>query len=461
MRLWPTTPRGTWILASVAWAVGCSLVWGVLPVRPRAEWVLPEPTLLLGFGPDGTSVLTVALPFQAAGGADQDWPADLNVRAMSTGRVVATLRVSRGAMLCRVSPDGRWCVAPEHEAARSHRLFDVANRRLVATLEADGPWCFSPDRAVLAYGSAGVNLWDLTRGRAAGALPAATFPVTFSADGRFVAATAARRWGQPAGVRVWDRADLTRPVAEIRYPPSVRSADELALSDDGARLAVGSTVNFSFWSSALRVSCVDVADGRLRLDVPDYTGRFAFARGGRVLAVECVGLASGWGRSKEQRLRWWDVEAGRLLADDEVESDAPGLRFPWDRVAGALPSPDGRVVQGRRLVVVQRPLGQWAARLGLPWPVTTDSPRPAIRLWDAPSGRRLADLPCDAHGCWWSPDGGSLAVMESRLGGSAFQLWDVPPRRPVSWFFASAAALAIPLAALARRRTNRLRRAAA
>src|SRR5947209_7392634 len=60
LRLVPRTKWGTWEAAFAAWMVACAVAWAVMPVRPRAEWRLPEPGVALGFGPGDTDVITLS-----------------------------------------------------------------------------------------------------------------------------------------------------------------------------------------------------------------------------------------------------------------------------------------------------------------------------------------------------------------------------------------------------------------
>jgi hypothetical protein len=56
----------------------------------------------------------------------------------------------------------------------------------------------------------------------------------------------------------------------------------------------------------------------------------------------------------------------------------------------------------------------------------------------------------------WSPDGTLLAIA----GETMLAVWDVPPRKRLSWFAVGAALCAFPPFLIARRRVRRLRREA-
>jgi hypothetical protein len=61
----------------------------------------------------------------------------------------------------------------------------------------------------------------------------------------------------------------------------------------------------------------------------------------------------------------------------------------------------------------------------------------------------------------YSTDGRFLAISFAQDEEFHLHVWDVPPRKPLTWFAAGAVLLILPLAWLARRRVRRLRRAAA
>src|SRR5262245_23515558 len=42
IRLFPRSPRGTWLLAGAVWLAGCGTLWWALPPAPTAEWTVPD-----------------------------------------------------------------------------------------------------------------------------------------------------------------------------------------------------------------------------------------------------------------------------------------------------------------------------------------------------------------------------------------------------------------------------------
>jgi hypothetical protein len=76
-----------------------------------------------------------------------------------------------------------------------------------------------------------------------------------------------------------------------------------------------------------------------------------------------------------------------------------------------------------------------------------------VFLIDPYTGRECGRIPAEAP-LWnaWSPDGRTLATKSHR----GIELWDIPPRKPWSWFLPLAAILVVPLVWLAQRRVRRL-----
>src|SRR5262249_38335191 len=124
-------------------------------------------------------------------------------------------------------------------------------------------------------------------------------------------------------------------------------------------------------------------------------------------------------------------------------------------------SPDGRLVLGNDLVdnpllellnahVLQGALGE----LGGAQPV----------LWATGPGRLRHFLPMtfdpgmgSSTGHAWSAEGKLLALAS----GDTLAVWDIPPRKPLSWVAAGATLFSLPPFVIARWRVRRLRREAA
>jgi hypothetical protein len=82
-------------------------------------------------------------------------------------------------------------------------------------------------------------------------------------------------------------------------------------------------------------------------------------------------------------------------------------------------------------------------------------------IWETGSGRQRHVLPMaldsdltSSTGHAWSPDGTLLAIA----GEDELTVWDIPPRKSLSWFAGGAGLFALPLFVIARRQVRRLRR---
>jgi hypothetical protein len=81
-----------------------------------------------------------------------------------------------------------------------------------------------------------------------------------------------------------------------------------------------------------------------------------------------------------------------------------------------------------------------------------------VDLFDAETGRRAQSLP--SLRTFFAPDGRSIISMRDQ-SPTVLELWDVPPRKPLTWFAAAAGGLALPLAGWAGYWSRRLRQKAA
>jgi hypothetical protein len=102
MRLLPRTPRGTWLLAGLAWAAAWAALWWALPVRPRVEWQAPCSSQLIGFLGDGRTLVTLDNPARDRLCRVRFWDAD-------TGAPQRLLPGAEGesAAAAALTPDGR------------------------------------------------------------------------------------------------------------------------------------------------------------------------------------------------------------------------------------------------------------------------------------------------------------------------------------------------------------------
>jgi hypothetical protein len=290
------------------------------------------------------------------------------------------------------------------------------------------------------FGQYRTVIWDLYERRMCGDLPGVLgAPFITSADGRFVV-TEPRPDDEPGQWGVWDAA-AGRTV--FRIPAGGERAERLDLSADGAVLAVirqaGVGVN------ELEAQCWSVTTGQQLAHVPNVRA-MALLPDGRTL----VTLSGTDSVGADVRVTIWDLLARRPRAEVTVQ---PGDESEF----GPTGDP---VIDGRTLALpfarsVSGPLPQLAPWIGPLWPFPTGRRQFTTGLLDVRAGRWLGELPCRLNGAAWLPDGTALMTLDDE--GLELRVWDIPPRKPLSWFLIASALLALPLAWLARRRVRRLR----
>jgi WD40 repeat protein len=446
MRLLPRSPRGTWLLAAAIWMVECAVLWRALPVQPRATTVVSGLNRVLGFGPDGRSVL-----FDDLSHTDSDWPECNLIRAwdIENGSVRTVTPVPANVETRALSPDGRWlAVGERHGDIERVRIIDLATGQEdqlghpTGAPVRYGDAVFSPDSRWLAVeeqeakDQPGARLWNLVE-RRPGAFLTAFAMARFSPDGQRLA-TMERFADSPDGAAdfaVWEVA-TGRELTRLRKPPL---GGVVMLTPDRSGLCLGLGSNSSGTTGGQYV-CWDIADGHERWSVRDKVEVGTPVAGGRWLAMSDEDPTTG--KSDAVVL---DTNDGTVVNRIELGPNR------WLVYAG----PDGRTL----LIMSRQPLGldllrQWLAKLGLPGQQPDETTH--LELLDAATGRRMFSFSGDDVA--YSADGQSLAASYSS-GGLA--VWDIPPRKPLTWFVVAAALLALPVAWLARRRVRRLRRAIA
>lgn len=464
MRLLPRTPRKT-LLAGFAWAVGCLLLWLALPVRPRAQWADDGVKVSIGFSPARRAFVTHSFRSDdvkpSAGGNCgplRFWEAD-------TGRVTTWFDSDEALGWSNLSPDGQW-VALHHGRGGSFRfqLLDTANGNALCDLPLHdgqsyprGPQ-FSPDSRWLAYSEdfSGhdqcVHVWDITAQKercllrvADGLLPFKVFhSVGFSPDGRTLAIGPIgwTRLGATAQqVQFWDM-DTARLIRTLPGP-TAEGCGFLRFSATGSHLAA-TFVDWAPHESPSQVCCWDVQTGAKQFQVEDAI--LASSEGNSLWLVKPRGSMS-----YEARTFTGIVEHVPVIQGGVAESATGSFTH-------------GLAPNGKTLWVSSRfsdPLADWVAAQGLRWPF----PRRdgfQVRFVGARSGKVIGYLPPNLeeltygftqYGTYFSPDGALLLVADNR----GLIIWDVPPRKPLTWFLAGAALWALPLVLLTRR-TRRIDR---
>jgi hypothetical protein len=124
--------------------------------------------------------------------------------------------------------------------------------------------------------------------------------------------------------------------------------------------------------------------------------------------------------------------------------------------------PQEPIVIGRTLVFWARRDGwlrlrDWATRFGIT--VLGDAGlQDGVELFDAPTGRRLGFVRGWFETVHGSADGTRLATMDPTADGRTLLIWDIPPRKSLTWFAITAGFLLTAACLWALWRSRRIRR---
>jgi WD40 repeat protein len=439
MRVLPRTVCGTRLLAVTAWMVLCAAAWWVLPIQPRATWRLPESGRPVGFLPGGQVLITSG--FSPIINGPYEYKGPFRLWDVATGRQIESYLSAKDTFRnCDVSRTGRWLALAEFR--RTVRLLDLkdgsfASPRGAAEDVVSNPGFFGPD-----------DRW-----------------LGFWARGRW------RRFSVP---------DL-EPLGEI----TDRVVPFDALAPDGRALSAGDTDDRSLVRVWDTVTGRQIGGVRLPNDWWEASGRLS--AGGIVLAAETMTEGRGW------ELTCWDVPTGRQLVHDAgrwwtaltPSGDAlVGLRVldnlpggvselvAWDLPVGTkrtirssptterydyafdeFMSPDGRTALITTSHDRFRNIRAIVERVGLSWPFSAGE-LPAAELFAIHTGESLGFVAGQEF--VWSQDGARLAAV-GPSDDQTVLVWDVPPRKLLTWFAAAAGLLALPVSLVAFWRARRLR----
>jgi hypothetical protein len=211
----------------------------------------------------------------------------------------------------------------------------------------------------------------------------------------------------------------------------------LAIDDAGTILAV-SLIDVDRRTDVL---CLDVASGRELLRVQNCLV-FRLSPDGRSLVTQI------WEEPGFGNVTVWDVQAGRTRIVPEPPSGASSRGFE------AILSPDGKTVGIPVVRTASNPIEDLAKRLGLPWPRAIETGRLSCGLFDMATGESRGIITGRVSSDCWTSDSRLFATTD-RDRTTVF-VWDIPPRKPLTWFAAAAAFLALAVLIPARWRTRRL-----
>jgi WD40 repeat protein len=247
-------------------------------------------------------------------------------------------------------------------------------------------------------------------------------------------------------IGVWEAGSLRR-IGTIPMPAGVKYV-KVYLSSAGKVLAASSIDPQKRSGDAM---CWETATGRELLRVADAWGQMALSPDGNTLVTISDRIDSARDGMVGYALSAWDVGTGRKRFTLGLAGH--GFVVNWD---SALISHDGQTIAAPTGNGPVDPLGNLARRLGISWPFGNLATGEHIAIFDAATGRELGNVSGKFDDSVWSPDGKQLATLDRDR--QLVRVWDIPPRKPLTWFALAAAVLALPLAWLARRRVRQLRR---
>jgi len=412
---------------------------------------LPERTVLLGFGPGGETAVV---------GAESI----CELIEVASGRLIMRLADANEHRLVGHSRDGRVWLFQRHDgAAPRFSKADLIERTTgpltdvpleAAKAEHEGPPSpnsLSPDGryCVLQSGkpSNSVVVWDLNNNRIVALANDIRSPVVFAPDGQFVCGRAVE---QSNLLRVMDLRNglvqTTLEGPEYGILGGFGQVIELHVSPDGSSIAADFLPTRAITSPARDRWVWALPSGQLQWQAPVIPRGF----GAHVLVTP-------------------DHRIENPLAGTFPVSPTPGpTGLPQRWFPEFASSPDGRVVLAPVEESNAGVLEQWAKQLGLRLTSGRSGYKIVGHLFDSATERHLGTIPADLSDYlpsganlltiqfMWTSDGQKLGVTNREDKTRTWQIWEIPPRKSLTWFCAGAALLALPTALVARWRIHRL-----
>jgi hypothetical protein len=315
-------------------------------------------------------------------------------------------------------------------------------------------FAFVPDGSVMVYAcrtdtGEGLRLWDLRAERVVGEINDAKPPVVVAANGRALAFVAT---SQGRGmIRIAELPDL-RTLAE--FPTENERVTDLCISADGGRVAAVYYRPVGRLPPSWSVRCWDTTSGTELVSEPEASV-MRLAADGETLVTYATPSSP-----RAKRLVAWDLSSGR----PRWERELPNL--------GGANLNEVAVEPLRGCVtVVYAHDNPWngirdrVEKAGVKWPFSQQTVSLTSEMIDIESGRSVMSLPFALYGAFETA-AGPIAVASTfdlKVDNAAprVDVWDIPPRKSVTWFTAGAAMLAVPLFLIGRRRARRLPQEAA
>jgi hypothetical protein len=463
MRLLPRSAKGTWLLATAEWLGLCAVVLTFLPVMPRAYIHVPADSELVGLGPNADLALLERHVWLMSD--DDEREPTLELFDVFTGRSLATVmeRVSN-IWLRRQSADGQTWLLTQYGDHSKLLRFDLSTRSLhplSAPLDQSNVSYEATSRdcrlCVLSDKSTGsLILWDAINDRQRADLPGLGRPVAISDDGKSLVAITTNN--DDRRMSVLNLSDLSTRFSTTWEGEQFASPINAFVNADGTY--AGLTESFLGLNNLSH--CWNVAAGTRCFG----SGTTQHGESGRLVGRDTLIVESSL-NEPGLCLRWVDLNTGETKRTAPIDKWSPwGVSPTGDTVALWVKAEQSGAIR-------------WLVeRVGLRWPFSV-ADRIGPTFFDAQTGKHLGQIPPQ----WvashmydhpklippprrWSSDGRFIAIGEDRnppdqRDWSEYQLWDVPPRKPLGWFALTAGIVALPFAWLARRRVRRLQREAA
>jgi hypothetical protein len=415
MRLPFRTRWHVFVLSFFLWAAGVVGLWHITPVGPREDWQLPADEMIRGILSDDRTLVTIPRWGNPA--------TPVRLRDIGSGRLRATHVGPHGDTFLRVCVAGTKDLLLVHERVKGTdantesyglRVHDAWSWKEIASFSRELPagrtswssWVLSSDGRTTAFvtyekGQPRVECREVASGLLLHQIPDCAGPLVFSPDGRRLVAV------QGSSGLIFDAA-TGQELARLTQPNGYDPIQDLEFSPDGSLLLQ-------------RFDVFEVATGKRRFGLHAYGS--AFTPDGREVAI-LTRLPPD-----DSDLRWlayYDVATGQERVERRVplfDDLDPGSRLRKG-------TPDGRWLFTEGTSAIRQPTSveRWVGKLPgfQTWGETRVSR--AFVLVEAATGREIMRGAGRPVMC--TSDGQYMLSLSEDL---RYQLWDLPPRKPLRW----------------------------
>jgi WD40 repeat protein len=446
MRLLPRSAKGTWLLAGAVWLAGCLIVWLLLPGVPRVVVPFTNAGSMDAFTADGRSICgQIYESFDPASqhprGPTIDGMAAIGpfrVWDLETGLPLATWPKPIGvtvhkefpkfavALISDNGPDGQPLYLLDIRTGRRELLPWKTPASKKTYLTAGGRYLVYVEDLPA---SDSACWWDRNTHEMVGTY-SGLVPTAIASNGQWLTEVPADKDG-----------DSNRFT--VREPATARELTHAELAEEYSRAWLAADGAFLFVQAGSQVHVIELASGRRCVPSLPLEAFAVLPKARQVLSLD-----------RTDNPRWlvrWDLDTGREIGRSRTPSNFDPIYNPdiGDRYLLFVGYPDAGPLTSVKKYLANVPiLGEI---------LTSESMECAII--DPVNGLEVARIrPSNLGRAELSPDGRTLVciTVDGRL-----EFWDIPPRKPLTWFALTTAVLALPLAGMAWRRSRRLRKEAA